>query len=264
MKHLSTILATAISMMSITTACRNAAQPQQTPYPVESFAAGRHATVDIHCVRHGSVVIDVTDKKAKQTLRIAVDPVQNFYGQSVDYSCFGGADAVLLTHEHGDHLDAGAIETLGTAPESIFGNAVCIEALGKGQVLANGDATSLACGNITVGIKAVAAYNTSEGHLQFHPQGNGNGYLIDVDGFVVYVAGDTEPIEEMASLGQVDVALLPCNQPYTMTAEQCIEAARVVKPRVLIPYHLSDTDLTPVLQALEGSGIEVRTHEELR
>ena len=60
------------------------------------------------------------------------------------------------------------------------------------------------------------------------------------------------------------MAFLSTNQPYTMTPEQCIHAAKVIKPKVLIPYHLSNTDMQAIKDGLEGSGIEVRLHESLR
>ena len=80
------------------------------------------------------------------------------------------------------------------------------------------------------------------------------------------MAGDTEDIDEMASLGPVDVAFLPVNQPYTMTTTQPIEAAMTIKPKVLIPYHMSQTEIQEVKTVLDAndSGIEVLLFEELR
>ena len=91
--------------------------------------------------------------------------------------------------------------------------------------------------------------------------GNGNGYLLRIDDLSIYIAGDTEPIDEMSNLGKVDVAFLPVNQPYTMNAEQCIQAARIIKPRVLFPYHYGDTDLQPVVSTLSAEGIDVRVRQ---
>ncbi len=48
----------------------------------------------------------------------------------------------------------------------------------------------------------------------------------------------------MAELEDIDVAFLPVNQPYTMTVDQCVTAARIITPKVLIPYHFSQTDLS--------------------
>ena len=158
-----------------------------------------------------------------------------------------------------------AIDTLTKEGTLIYANAKSCDALGKGKVLANGDS-----GLLTDKIKyaVVPAYNTTEGRDRFHPKGNGNGYLFNIDGLVLYVAGDTETIPEMAALkniyGPVDVAFLPVNQPYTMTVDQCVEAAKMIAPKVLVPYHFSATDLSALPSLLEGTGIEVRIHESLR
>lgn len=110
--------------------------------------------------------------------------------------------------------------------------------------------------NITV--KAVPAYNVNPERQRFHPQGNGNGYILDFDGFRIYIAGDTEYIPELEQLKDVDVAFLPINQPYTMTVEQAIKAAKVIQPKVLYPYHYGTTQLDPLVEAMKGTVVEVR------
>ena len=82
--------------------------------------------------------------------------------------------------------------------------------------------------------------------------------MLTIDGLRIYIAGDTEDIPEMARMGTIDVAFLPCNQPYTMTAEQLVRAARMVKPRVLFPYHFGQTDVSGLPAQLGGDGIDVR------
>lgn len=52
--------------------------------------------------------------------------------------------------------------------------------------------------------------------------------------------------------------LSACNQPYTMTTEQLQRAARVIKPRVLFPYHYSQTDVSKLPSQLQAEGIDVR------
>ena len=107
-------------------------------------------------------------------------------------------------------------------------------------------------------VEAVPAYNISEGRTQFHPKGRDNGYILTVDGLRIYVAGDTEDIPEMASIKDIDIAFLPCNQPYTMTTEQLVKAARTVNPKVLFPYHYGQTDVTMLPSQLQSAGIDVR------
>ena len=107
-------------------------------------------------------------------------------------------------------------------------------------------------------LDAVPAYNITPGHTQFHPKGRDNGYVLTIDGLHIYIAGDTEDIPEMSELKDIDVAFLPCNQPYTMTLEQVAKAARTIKPKVLFPYHYSQTPIKRVSELLSDTTIDVR------
>lgn len=127
--------------------------------------------------------------------------------------------------------------------------------LGYGTVMANGDRHTLPD---EVLLEAVPAYNHTEGRTQFHPKGRDNGFVITLDGLRIYVAGDTEDIPEMAELKDIDVAFLPVNQPYTMTVGQCVNAAKVIQPKVLIPYHFSNTDLSGLPEQLPGMTVLLR------
>ena len=127
--------------------------------------------------------------------------------------------------------------------------------LGYGKAMANGDALKLA-DDITV--EAIPAYNTTEGHLQFHPKGRDNGFVLTIDGLRIYIAGDTEDIPEMSALKDIDVAFLPCNQPFTMTTGQLLNAARTIKPKILFPYHYGKTDVSQIPTQLKADGIDVR------
>lgn len=54
------------------------------------------------------------------------------------------------------------------------------------------------------------------------------------------------------------MAFLPVNQPYTMTVEQCVSAAKAIQPKVLIPYHYSQTDLTGLPALLPDMDVRIR------
>ena len=43
-----------------------------------------------------------------------------------------------------------------------------------------------------------------------------------------------------------------------MTVEQLVTAARMVKPKVLFPYHYGQTDVSSIPTLLEPDSIEVR------
>ena len=125
-------------------------------------------------------------------------------------------------------------------------------------VLNNGDSVAY---RMDITIKAVPAYNYTEGHTQFHPKGRDNGYILSLDGLRIYIAGDTEDIPEMAEIKDIDIAFLPCNQPYTMTIDQLVNAAKIIKPKVLFPYHYSNTPVNQAVMKLAGQGIDVRIRD---
>lgn len=226
-------------------------------YPVESFVTPEGHTAYVHLIHHGTLAVSY------RGTTIHIDPVTRMGDHTVaDLSAFGKADAIVVTHEHGDHLQPEAISQLSDAHTRLFLNSRSYASTQWGDTIRQGDVRQLTP-HIT--LTAVPAYNTTAGREKFHPQGNGFGVVIDLDGLRLYVSGDTEDIPEMARLsGTIDVAFLSANQPYTMTVSQCIRAARIIRPRVLIPYHLGDTDAEAIRQGLAGSGIDVRLHDEMQ
>ena len=185
---------------------------------------------------------------------IHIDP----WLQLSDYSTLPPADLILVTHEHPDHLDAKAIALLTRPGKTILAlTATCATKVPGGIVMKNGDIKNLA----GLRIEAVPAYNIVQKRPDgqpFHPPGIGNGYVLTLGDKRVYVGGDTENIPEMKSLGAIDVAFLPMNQPYTMTPEMVAAAAGSFHPRVLYPYHFGDTDTRKIVELLKDSGTEVR------
>lgn len=227
-------------------------------YQVECIPAGGGSDpLVITLIKHGSLEF------AYKGMSVQVDPVSG-YGKNTDYAKeFPKADAILITHEHGDHLDKNAIAALSSEKTEILLNAKSQQQIGFGRVLSNGDHFTLSPVGIIV--EAVPAYNTTPGREQFHPKGNGNGYLVHFWGTLsAYVAGDTEDVPEMKDIPKmrqnmrISVAFLPVNQPYTMTVDQCVNAAKMVNPEVLIPYHFSQTDLSGLAEQLPGIDVRIR------
>ncbi|MBO7561666.1 MAG: MBL fold metallo-hydrolase [Bacteroidales bacterium] len=206
-----------------------------TKYEVEVFKTKNGSPVAICLIKHGTLEIEYDG------LTIHVDPVGE-YGKHTDYAAeFPKADVILVTHEHPDHLDDAALKTLEGENTVLILNKTSADRIGRGEVIANGQSRELPKG---ITLDAVPAYNTTPGREKFHPKGNGNGYVLTIDGLRIYIAGDTEDVPEMANLKDIDVAFLPVNQPYTMTVEQCVNAANMFKPKVLIPYHFSKTEMS--------------------
>ncbi len=221
----------------------------QTAKEIDEFKTPGGKSVKIYALLHASIRIEYDGRE------IEVDPVSKLGSRTTDYSAFPKADFILLTHEHGDHYDKGTIRLLTDSDTRLITNKRCGDMQGYGEVMANGDKKELAP---DIMIEAVPAYNYSEGHQQFHPKGRDNGFILSLDGLRIYIAGDTEDIPEMTAIKNIDIAFLPCNQPYTMTPQQLLRAARMVKPKVLFPYHYGQTDVSNIPSLLKVDGIDVR------
>jgi L-ascorbate metabolism protein UlaG (beta-lactamase superfamily) len=199
-------------------------------------------------VGHGTLMFNFGGKV------IHVDP----YSALADYNIFPKADLILLTHEHRDHLDLKALNTVRTEKTVVVLTETCAKQVQGGIVMMNGDVKTVE----GLKIEAVPAYNIvhkRDTGQPFHPKGAGNGYIITFGDKRVYVAGDTENVPEMKGLKNIDIAFLPMNLPYTMTPEMVAEAANAFKPKILYPYHFGETDTSKVVSLLKGTPeIEVR------
>ncbi len=197
-------------------------------------------------VKHASLMLEAGGQV------VHIDP----WGEA-NYAGAPQADIILITHTHGDHLDPKALARVRKAGTVLIAPEAVAATVAGVKVLRNGQETEVGKWRIA----AVPMYNLQRGPSPgrvYHEKGVGNGYVVGYGGFRLYVAGDTENIPEMRSLGSIDVALIPMNLPYTMTAEEAAEAVKTFKPKVAIPYHYRGTDLSIFQKALGGSGVEVK------
>jgi L-ascorbate metabolism protein UlaG (beta-lactamase superfamily) len=56
----------------------------------------------------------------------------------------------------------------------------------------------------------------------------------------------------MKNLKNIDIAFLPMNLPYTMTPQMVVDAVRMIRPKILYPYHYGNTDANKLLELLKG------------
>ncbi len=152
------------------------------------------------------------------------------------------ADLVLTTHAHEDHLDPEAIPELARSSRAVFaGPTMCAEAMrawglpGERIVEINrGEARQIA----GVGVTAVLAHHVSPAGAQTP---DAVGYVLDLDGIVVYHSGDSlyhpdlhQQVQRLSPL----LVLVCINGQYGNMNP--VEAARLtceIGPAVAIPMH---------------------------
>ncbi|APE44536.1 MBL fold metallo-hydrolase [Sulfitobacter alexandrii] len=218
----------------------------------DTFETGA-GPITVHPVSHASFVMETP----KGT--IYVDPV----GEPAQYADFPAADLILITHEHGDHYNADTLAELVVENTRMITNPAVFDMLpeemkARADAVANGEMTQFADMNI----EAIPAYNITEERKNFHPQGRDNGYVLNFDGFRVYISGDTEDIPEMRELSDIDLAFVCMNLPFTMDVNAAASAVSDFAPTYVYPYHYRGRDggtQDPEDFAKRlGTGIEVR------
>jgi L-ascorbate metabolism protein UlaG (beta-lactamase superfamily) len=156
------------------------------------------------------------------------------------------ADAVLVTHPHTDHysrLDIELVstnETLHVFPENMTEQIDRFNGYGVNP----GDSFMVGDINITAFYAYMPDYDTMP---SFHPKSaNWTSYIIEIDGFRIFHAGDSKYMEELGDLsGTIDVALIPIfNDPgfglLNVSLLQTVDAINLLQPSFTIPFHFQE------------------------
>lgn len=150
-------------------------------------------------------------------------------------------DYVLVSHAHGDHL--------GDAVEICqHNNAVLVSTFEVGNHCRSQGVSRIHTGHI--GGRA----NFPFGYLRFTPALHGAGvagglacgFYLNFHQVGIYFAGDTGLFSDMALLGKIediDYALLPIGDNYTMGPADAVLAAEMLRAKVVIPMHYNTNEL---------------------
>lgn len=141
------------------------------------------------------------------------------------------ADIVLLTHPHFDVFSEKDIEKVRKDGTIIIAPASMKKLVPEGDhYLRPGDLVQLD----GLDLLAVPAYNPRK---RYHPrESDWLGYLFTIGGISFYHAGHTGLIPEMEGI-RCDVALLPCDGRYSMTAKEAARAAETCGATVVVPLN---------------------------
>jgi len=174
----------------------------------------------------------VFTKNDKEKKTIYIDP----YKLSESRKNAHDADIVLISHNHFDHLSLEDLKEILNPKTNILASDECIEMLADLPHESKGvkPGEKLTIQNFL--IEGVPAYNINK---SFHPKtDNKLGFIIVLDKYRIYHAGDCDMIPEM-EFTKPDIALVPVSGTYVMTAEEAAKATNdLIRPtKFVVPMH---------------------------
>ncbi|MBO3803514.1 MAG: MBL fold metallo-hydrolase [Candidatus Brockarchaeota archaeon] len=178
---------------------------------------------------------------------IIIDPAAKM--SKDDASSLGTVDAILITHEHGDHFDASSTFDLHRANEAVVvvneGAYASLEGLirGEGKLVLLEPGEAAETGGVVV--KAIASNHSGLSPLM---------YFISMDGVAILHCSDSGFVPELADYaGEVDVAILPAGGASpTASPSQAFKMAEAVMPKIAIPMHGTSAEYGELRSALES------------
>jgi L-ascorbate metabolism protein UlaG (beta-lactamase superfamily) len=247
--------ACALALAATLGACTTTPQPKTGPYHPSD------APVSVTRIVHGSYLLDLAG------IHILVDPWYFPRGILSQREPLGltprslpTLHAILITHDHGDHLDKRALAALPDRTAAI----VIRPGLGE-------DVAELGYERVTeldwwgsVTISGVAIHAVPADHST-----DENGYVLQTGAVTVYVAGDTRffpGLEQIAGrFPAIDVALLPIGGARffgfrtEMGPRDAARAVALLQPRRVVPTHYGATGPPPVLWTVRNPVEKFRT-----
>ncbi len=165
-------------------------------------------------------------------MKVYIDP----YKLSKSYEKISGADVVLITHNHFDHLSIEDLKNIINERTVIVSAQECLSQLKSLKVkesIGIDPHNSVKVDDLR--IETVPAYNIDK---DFHPKKDKKiGFIVEFGNDRLYHTGDSDIIPEMKDTNPT-VGLIPVSGTYVMTADKASKAVNEsINPKIAIPMH---------------------------
>lgn len=168
---------------------------------------------------------------AQSSIRIVTDKIIYFDPFQIEEERHD-ADIIFITHDHYDHFSIDDIrkiekeDTVFVIPDCMYnmlgGENVIVVKPGEEFIVEDYHAL------------AIPSYNIGK---PFHPKEKGYvGYVAEIEGKKVYVAGDCDVNEDNLKV-DCDIALVPIGGKYTMDYKEAAGLVNAIRPELAIPTH---------------------------
>lgn len=163
-------------------------------------------------------------------VKIVIDPYSEEIGLKLPKM---EADIILSTHSHHDHNNVKAISPIGS------GKPFLIEGPGEYEIK-------------NVYIRGIPSWHDSQ---EGKERGENTIYSIETEDLKICHLGDFGQNEltdeQMESIGEVDVLMVPVGGVYTIEAKEALKVMSQVEPKITLPMHYSLPKLKVKLEGVD-------------
>lgn len=176
---------------------------------------------------HGQSLFEITSKPQQNSeVKIVIDPFDKSLGLSVPKM---EADILLITHQHYDHSNIGAVA----------GNPFLIEGPGEYEVKG-------------VYIKGISAFHDNVGGKE---RGKVTVFTIETEDIKLCHLSDIGQEEltekQIEGIGEVNILMIPTGGTYTIGSKEASRIINQLEPQIVIPMHYQIPKLRLKLQGVD-------------